>query len=135
MFKTTITTVLMLVMVFSFPSNANAQEDSKDYNMWETIMLTPDYTKLKILEANMRKHNQTYHKDGPYSAMVYNITSGPNSGSFIWQMGPMMFKHSDTRPDQGAHNDDWRDNIMPYIKKSILPNIGHRMMNSQIPVC
>jgi hypothetical protein len=64
----------------------------------------------------MRKHNQTYHKDGPSTATVYNIASGPNSGSIIWQMGPMMFKHNDTRPGEGAHDDDWRDNIMPYIK-------------------
>lgn len=116
MFKTTITSLLMYVLVFSFSVSVDAQ-DSENYTMWETIMLTPDYTKLKILEANMRKHNQTFHKEGAHQAQVYNITTGPNSGSFIWQMGPMMFKHNDTRPGQGAHSDDWRDNIMPYIKK------------------
>ena len=107
---------LMLAMVFTYSNTINAQE-SEDYSMWETIMLTPDNTKLKILGANMRKHNQTYHSKVPFDAMVYNITTGPNAGKMIWQMGPMMFKHNDTRPSDNGHDDDWRDNIMPYIKK------------------
>lgn len=116
MFKTTFASLLMFTMVLSFSVNVNAQE-SDDYSMWESIMLTPDYTKLKILQTNMRKHNQTFHKEGTNRATVYNISTGPNAGKLLWQMGPMMFKHNDTRPDQGAHADDWRDNIMPYIKE------------------
>lgn len=116
MFKTTIASVLMLAMVFSFSTNANAQE-SEDYKMWEDIMLTPDFTKLKTLQINMRKHNQTYHKSAPHEAAVYNITTGPNAGNIIWEMGPMMYKHNDTRPKADGHDEDWRDNVMPYIKK------------------
>ena len=29
----------------------------------------------------------------------------------------MKYKHNDTRPGEGAHDADWRDNVMPYIKK------------------
>ncbi|WP_412985983.1 hypothetical protein [Pontimicrobium sp. IMCC45349] len=116
MFKKVFASVLMLVMVFGVSVTLNAQED-KDYQMWESIMLTPDNTKLKILADNMRKHNEKYHSEDPYKATVYNISSGPNSGKIIWEMGPMMFKHNDTRPSDGGHDDDWRDNVMPYIKK------------------
>jgi hypothetical protein len=116
MFKKVFASVLMLVMVFGVSITLNAQED-KDYQMWESIMLTPDNTKLKILADNMRKHNEKYHSEDPYKATVYNISSGPNSGKIIWEMGPMMFKHNDTRPSDGGHDDDWRDNVMPYIKK------------------
>ena len=116
MIKKLFASVLMLVMVLTVSTEINAQE-SEDYSMWETIMLTPDYTKLKTLEINMRKHNETYHKKAPFGVQVYNISTGPNSGYIIWQLGPMMFKHSDTRPGEGAHDDDWRDNVMPYIKK------------------
>lgn len=104
-------------MVFTFSTSVNAQDESEDYTMWQSIMLTPDFKNLKTLQENMRKHNETYHKEGPYSAAVFNITTGPNAGNIIWQMGPMMFKHNDERPGEGAHNQDWRDNIMPYIKK------------------
>lgn len=114
MLKKTIASLVTIVMLFGVSFTLLAQED---YKMWEDIMLTPDNTKLKILQANMRKHNQTFHKSGPYEATVYNITTGPNAGNIIWEMGPMMFKHNDTRPDAGAHNEDWRDNVMPYIKK------------------
>lgn len=116
MFKTTIASVTMLAMVFTLSFNVNAQE-TEDYSMWENIMLTPDYTKLKILQTNMRKHNQTYHKEGAHRATVYNISTGPNAGNIIWQMGPMMFKHNNTRPEGGGHDEDWRDNVMPYVKK------------------
>lgn len=115
MFKTTIASVLMLLMVFSFSTNANAQE-SEDYKLWEDIMLTPDFTKLKTLQINIRKHNQRYHNSGPYEASVYNITTGPNAGNIIWEMGPMMYKHNDTRPEADGHDEDWRDNVLSNIK-------------------
>ena len=109
--------LLCVSIIFGAVFTASAQEDSNDYEMWEDIMLTPDNAKLKILGENMRKHNATYHKDGPYRAVVYNIASGPNAGNIIWEMGPMKYSHNDTRPGQGAHDADWRDNVMPYIKK------------------
>lgn len=106
----------MAFIVFGTMVTVNAQ-DSKSYEMWEDIMLTPDYTKLKVLGDNMRKHNATYHKENPYRATVYNITTGPNSGKILWQMGPMKYSHNDSRPSEGGHDTDWRDNVMPYIKK------------------
>lgn len=107
-----------LVLIFlSANVNLNAQEDSKDYAMWESIMLTPNNAKLKVLSDNMRAHNAKYHKEGAYNATVYNIISGPHSGNIIWMMGPMMFKHNDSRPSEGGHDEDWRDNVMSHIKK------------------
>ena len=107
----------MFALVFGSMSNVNAQEESDDYRMWEDIMLSPDNTKLKVLGDNMRKHNMTYHKEGHFKATVYNIASGPNSGNIIWEMGPLKYSHNDTRPGEGGHDADWRDNVMPYIKK------------------
>lgn len=116
MIKKSISLIVMVFIVCGTMMTATAQED-KSYEMWESIMLTPDYTKLKVLSTNMRNHNAKYHKDGPYKATVYNITTGPNSGKLIWEMGPMMHKHNDSRPSKGGHDEDWRDNVMPYIKK------------------
>ena len=92
----------MVAIVFGTMITVKAQDESKDYKMWEDIMLTPDNTKLKVLQENMRKHNMTYHKEGPSKATVYNISSGPNAGNIIWEMGPMMYKHNDSRPGEGA---------------------------------
>lgn len=117
MIKRTITSLMVVAIVFGAMLTVNAQEDSSKYTMWESIMMTPDYTKLKVLGENMRKHNQTYHKEGTYEAVVYNITTGPNAGNIIWQMGPVTFSHLDGRPSAGGHDEDWRDKVMPYIKK------------------
>ena len=110
--------LLMVAIVFGAMLTVNAQDDDKSYEMWEDIMLTPDNTKLKVLEVNMRKHNQTYHNAGPHKATVYNITSGPNAGKIIWEMGSLTYSDLDTRPSVGGHDEDWRDNIDPYIKKT-----------------
>ena len=115
MLKKCIASVMMLAMILGVSFQVEAQE-SKNYSMWETVMLTPDYTNLKVFGENMSKHNEMYHKDGVFNSIVYNIASGPNAGNLIWQMGPMMFKHSDSRPE-GAHDIDWRDNVLPYVKK------------------
>ncbi len=103
-------------MVFGTVFTINAQDDNS-YQMWENIMITPDNAKLKLLGENMRKHNQKYHNAGPHKATVYNITTGPNTGKFIWQMGALTYPDLDTRPAVGGHDEDWRDNIMPYVKK------------------
>ena len=85
--------------------------------MWEAIFLTPDNTKLKVLGENMRAHNRKYHNEGAHKATVYNVTTGPDVGKIIWMMGPLQYKDMDTRPAAGGHDEDWRDNIMPYVKK------------------
>lgn len=118
MMKKLISQLLMVLVFVGTNFILNAQEDSKDYVMLESIMLTPDYTKLKVLGENMRAHNAKYHsKDGPYKATVYNITTGPNSGKIVWMMGPLKYTHLDSRPSAGGHDEDWRDKVMPYIKK------------------
>jgi hypothetical protein len=110
--------ILTALLVFGASTFSIAQDDSSSYSMWESIMLTPDNTKLKVLGDNMRAHNQKYHAKGSaHEAVVYNITTGPNSGKLLWEMGPITFSDLDARPAEGGHDEDWRDNIMPYIKK------------------
>ena len=116
MIKRSISLLMMVALVFGAMVTVQAQDDSK-YQMWESIMMSPDNTKLKVLGENMRKHNQKYHKDGPYKATVYNIATGPNVGKMIWEMGPLTYSHLDARPSKGGHDEDWRDNVMPYIRK------------------
>ena len=118
MFKKSISFIAMVAIVFGTVFTLTAQEEDKSYEMWEDIMLTPDKTKLKVLSENMRKHNQKYHKEGPHKSTVYNITTGPNAGKIIWEMGSLTYTDLDTRPSVGGHDEDWRDNIDPYIKRT-----------------
>ncbi|MBT8273410.1 MAG: hypothetical protein KJO77_06370 [Bacteroidia bacterium] len=116
MLKKINSTIVLLAMVFGAMLTINAQ-DAPPYAMWETIMLTPDNTQLKVLSENMRKHNQTYHGAGVHKSTVWSIATGPNVGKLVWQMGPTTYTHLDNRPAEGGHDEDWRDNVMPYIKK------------------
>src|SRR5210317_1558809 len=115
--KKIISLVTIVTLVLGTVFTINAQDDNASYEMWEDMMFTPDNTKLKVLQDNIRKHNQTYHKAGPHKATVYNIVSGPNAGKIIWEMGSLTYADLDTRPGVGGHDADWRDNVSPYIKK------------------
>lgn len=109
---------LFILTFIVFGSFATLQaQDEPTYAMWESFYITPDNTKLKALGEAMSKHNKKYHKEGPHSAVVYNVVSGPNIGKMVWQMGPLNFKHLDDRPAAGGHDEDWRDNVMPNVKK------------------
>jgi hypothetical protein len=116
MFNKTISLFMMVAIAFGTIITVNAQDDSS-YNMWESIILTPDNTKLKAFGEAMAKHNKTYHKDGPYKATVYNISTGPDIGKVVWMMGPLKFSDLDGRPSKGGHDEDWRDNVMSKVKK------------------
>lgn len=117
MFKRTLSFALLAIMFLGALVTAEAQEAMMADPTWESIMITPDNTKLKVLGENMRKHNQKYHKVGAFSVTVYNISSGPNTGKLVWMMGPLKFADLDGRPAAGGHDEDWRDNVMPYVKK------------------
>ncbi|MEL4455621.1 hypothetical protein [Lutimonas vermicola] len=108
---------LILTFLVLGPIATLHAQDEPAYAMWESFYITPDNTKLKALGEAMSKHNKKYHKEGPHSAVVYNVVSGPNIGKIVWQMGPLNFKHLDGRPSAGGHDEDWRDNVMPNVKK------------------
>jgi len=109
--------LIMTALLVSGVTTITIAQDDSSYTMFENITITPDNTKLKVLGENMRKHNQTYHPKGTYQATVYNISTGPNIGKLVWSMGPITYTQLDGRPAEGGHDDDWRDNIMPYVKK------------------
>jgi len=111
-------TLLLIVVISISSSNELQAQDDSFTPMWESFYITPDNTKLKELGEVMAKHNKKYHSEqGPHHALVYNVVSGPNMGKMVWQMGPLKFAHLDSRPKGGGHDEDWRDNVMPYVKK------------------
>lgn len=117
MFKKLTRSILLTLFLIGTIGFVQAQEDDS-YAMWESFYITPDNTKLKALGEAMADHNKKYHnEDGPYRAMVYNVITGPNTGKMVWQMGPLNYSHLDGRPSGDGHDEDWRDNVMPNVKK------------------
>ena len=114
--KKSLTLLLLSAIMICGTSEIKAQDEAAA-PMWESFYITPDYTKLKELGEALAKHNKKYHNEGPYHATVFNVVSGPNIGKMVWQMGPLRFAHLDSRPSDGGHDEDWRDNVMPNVKK------------------
>tara|TARA_R110000737_G_scaffold129970_1_gene162163 strand:+ start:126 stop:881 length:756 start_codon:yes stop_codon:yes gene_type:complete len=105
---------LTLITIFSFTFSAIAEE-SKDYTQWDTFRFTVDNQHAKKFTKNMRAHIKEYHGKAPLMTKIYNVTYGPNANELIWVMGPVSFSELDARPDNKKHDDDWDDNINPYI--------------------
>jgi len=114
--KKVILIFIMSLFLLGPTPDLQAQDDAT-YSMWESFYITPDNAKLKALDEAMAKHNKKYHKEGPNQAVVYDVVTGPNMGKMVWQMGPLHYSHLDNRPAAGGHDEDWRDNVMPNIKK------------------
>lgn len=70
---------------------------------------------VKQFEKGVAAHNKKYHAEGPYGARVYTIGNGPNTGSYMWVMGPLPWSAMDSRPKLEGHDEDWTNNVMPYM--------------------
>lgn len=101
--------------MFLFSLGATAQSDEQ-YLVFETALLTPAPAQTVQFEKGLATHNKKYHGEGPYASRVYWISSGPNTGSYHWNMGPMPWSAMDSRPDaEEEHAADWNSNVLPYM--------------------
>lgn len=90
-------------------------EEVKSYTQWDTFRFTIDNKNAKKFTKNMRAHIKKYHTQAPLKTKIYNVSYGPNANELIWVMGPVSFSELDARPDNKKHDEDWEDNINPYI--------------------
>lgn len=107
-------TIILFTVIVAFVFSGFAQET--DYNMYQMIYITPKYDKLKELGEAMAKHNKEFH-NGTYKASIWMAQTGPHTGDWCWVMGPGTYTELDSRPESKEHMEDWRDNVMPHVKK------------------
>ncbi|MFD1094835.1 hypothetical protein [Salegentibacter chungangensis] len=107
---------LIPIVAISQNTDQESEVDNQEYVVFENVLLTPNPEHLKQFEEGLAAHNKQYHAEGPFGARVYFIASGPNSGRYIWSMGPLPWSAFDKRPhDKQGHDADWRDNVAAYI--------------------
>jgi hypothetical protein len=106
--------LLFGLLVFAL-SAAHAQTD---YVQVEVMSITPKADKLDLFKKGMTAHNKKYHSQDPYKVSVSYLVTGPQSGSYVWIMGPTTWTQMDSRPDKGEHNLDWEKNLTPYTESS-----------------
>ena len=104
--------LIMLVPFLAFSQDV----DQRSYLLHENVLLTPNLTSLSDFREGLLEHNEKYHSQAPYGARVYYISSGPNSGSYMWVMGPFPWNALDAdRDDREEHLEDWEENVQPYL--------------------
>jgi hypothetical protein len=106
--------IFTLILTLFFTLTAIAEE-SKTYAQWDTFRFTVDNQQAKKLTKNMRAHIKKYHVKAPVKTKIYNVLYGPSANELIWVMGPVSFSELDARPDNKKHDEDWADNINPFI--------------------
>ena len=83
---------------------------------------------------NSNQFFKKYHASGTLKTKIYNIAYGANINDLIWVMGPLTYADFDARPDNKKHDDDWADNINPYISSynqgEIWRNMDGLMINN-----
>ena len=108
--KKLILTVLAIFLIVTLQA-----QDQPETVMFETMYLTPKLDAISTLEKNMSAHNKKYHGEGLHSAFVQTVLTGRRTGDMLWVMGPGPFASLDTRPAEGGHDEDWSNNILPYL--------------------
>jgi len=74
-----------------------------------------------MFKKGLTAHNQKYHNVDPYKIYVWEVLTGPNSGTYFTALGPVSFTQLDKRPDSPEHNADWQNNVevhMDYVGES-----------------
>lgn len=90
-------------------------QKSSEYSVFENALLTANPTQISQFEKGIAAHNKKYHSDGAYGVRVYWISNGPNTGSYLWSMGPFHWSSLDNRPAQKeGHDEDWDKNVLAY---------------------
>jgi hypothetical protein len=88
------------------PCAVSGQQDYVQYEV-QYLKVLPGHSAQ--FEAKLAEHNQSFHSEGPYTAVVDYIVTGPFSGQFLWIMGPGTFTSLDGRPTGDPHDSDWAE--------------------------
>ncbi|MEW6982564.1 hypothetical protein AAD001_07910 [Colwelliaceae bacterium 6471] len=107
--------IITLIAASALLTMPAVAEEKKSYTQWDTFRFTVDNKQAKTFTKNMRSHIKKYHTQAPMKTKIYNVAYGPNTNELIWVMGPVSFSELDARPDNKKHDEDWADNINPYI--------------------
>lgn len=107
--------IIIVVMLFT----ASFSFSQETYSMFENTYMYVKPDKQKEFSEAMAKHNKEFHADGPYHASIWMVTGGIHAGAVVNSMGPLTFTDLDSRPSSKEHNQDWSENVMPYVEEIV----------------
>lgn len=107
---------LLFLMLFS-PLLGFAQA-ADEYLIFELNYFTPAPGKSAAFESALGAHNKKFHASGPYGVRVYTILNGPNTGQYVWSMGPLKWSAYDGKPSgEEMHDQDWSSTVDPNLSQ------------------
>ncbi len=101
--------LILLIPFLAVSQNGN------EYMVFENGLLSPQLDKISEFESGLAAHNKQYHNEGQFGARVYWIGNGPNTGKYLWVMGPLPWSAFDSRPEKEGHDEDWNSNVLQYM--------------------
>lgn len=107
---------LILLVPFLAISQVDDEAPETSYLLHENELLSPSPTQLAKFKEGLKEHNREFHSEEPYGARVYYISSGPNTGKYMWVMGPFPWEALDEQQkEREDHDADWNKNVQPYL--------------------
>jgi len=100
---------IMTIMLAAFAVSICFSQSN--YVQMEAITISVKPDKVELFKKGIAAHNKKYHSADPYKASVRMNVTGPNTGSYIWVMGPTTWTQMDGRPGKGEHDMDWDKNV------------------------
>jgi hypothetical protein len=111
----------LLVILFFLPFMLQAQDAPKQ-NLYISVNMDVKDGMEDAFKAAVKSHNAAYHaEDSPYRARLFYNINGPSGGMYTWVMGPTSYTALDSRPGEGAHDDDWK-NVSDLVEKFGTPS-------------
>lgn len=105
---------ILLVLALAVCMISYAQEEAPTV-VFDQIMVTPHPEKVADFHKAVAEHNKQFHSEAPRQVAVYQIMTGPNTGKYIWNLGPCTWAELDARPMDDAHNNHWSANVTPTL--------------------
>ncbi|WP_262420343.1 hypothetical protein [Flagellimonas meishanensis] len=87
-------------------------QESQQAPIFMNVMMTPHPEKIAAFEMGIAEHNKTYHGPGASQVSVFWVTSGKNSGKYIWSLGPTAWAAMDEANNYDeAHTKHWNEKV------------------------
>tara|TARA_Y100000768_G_C23914585_1_gene651718 strand:- start:256 stop:1041 length:786 start_codon:yes stop_codon:yes gene_type:complete len=101
------------------PEKLTIDWGDKPQPLYEAVTMNPLPGKETDLIEKLKEYNSLYHnKAEDTSAFLRYISSGNDSGKYMWIEGPMDFKYVNERNNLEGRSNYWRKNILPLIVDS-----------------
>lgn len=110
----------LIYLMLLLPLLCFAQDDQQPQDgplIIATSLIKPDMENFSTFKEAIKSHNEQFHSGGNHGARMFSIFNGPNAYNYMYVSGPMPWSAMDEiREDAEAHDTDWFENVIPYLK-------------------